>query len=622
MRFGKGDIGDFADGLPEKSLLSRQYTFFAMILAIFLLLFCQLFNLQIVLGERYKILSQENHIRIVPIKAPRGNVLAKNGEVLVTSRPAFSVYYWYLDVEQADKTLPKLADILGMDLRDIQEKIAQYAGRYYEPVPMAKDIPPEVHVALAEEALNLPGVFIEAEPIRSYPFNEVASPILGYVGEISASQLADPRYGGYRVGESVGQQGLETYYEEVLRGQDGGIQVEVDYRGRPTGNVGPGLDPVPGSDLRLYLDVDLQEAAEQSLYDTIEKSPTAKGGSVVVLDVKTAGVLAMASVPSFDPNKLVSGISQKELTQFLEKGLWRFPNYAVSGLYAPGSIFKLVTAIAALDQGKTTPKEAIYDPGYHPLAPTLVCHQSGGHGWVDMVEALGVSCNVYFYEMGRRLGVDTIASYGSALGLGQKTGCDLPDENYGTIPTTEWKKSAFARNQVAQPEFLLSEHMMAAMGQVFHLYTPIQMASLVQAIANDGVRLTPKIVEQIVDCQGRVISQAESEISGRLAVEPSTIDVVKEGMRFAACDGRGTAYWAMYALPDQVAGKTGTAENPHGASHAWFVGFAPFDDPQIAISVVVEQGGSGSGVAAPIARAVFDKFFEEKPGVSARDAKK
>jgi penicillin-binding protein 2 len=603
---------DYSGRLPEKSLSSRQTTFLLIILAIFTLLTAQLFNLQIVKGERYRVLSEENHMRIVPTVAPRGDIRAQGGETLVTSRPAFSVFYWYLDSKQAEETLPLLAEILDLELEEIESKIRQYAGRYYEPIPLARDIPPETYIAIAEDAPNLPGVFIEAEPIRGYPFGELASPVLGYVGEISASQLKDPRFEDYRIGQSVGQQGLESYYEEVLKGQDGGIQVEVDYRGRPTGNVGPGIDPIPGSDLELYLDVALQEAAEKALYEAMESSPTAKGGSAVVLDVKSGGILAMASVPSFDPNKLVSGISQAELSSLLEEGKWRFPNYATTGLYPPGSTFKVISAIAALDQEAATQDERIYDQGYHPLAPTLVCHQSGGHGSVNLVEALGLSCNVYFYEMGRRLGVDTIASYATALGLGQKTGVDLPSENYGTVPTTEWKQKAYTQDRVAQPEFLLAEHMMAAMGQVFHLDTPIQMASVVQAIANDGVRLRPRVVKQIVSHDGEIIMQSQPEVTGHLEVDQWILDTVKEGMRYVTCEPRGTAYWAMYGLPDEVAGKTGTAENPLGASHAWFVGFAPVENPEIAVSVVVEQGGSGSGVAAPVAKSIFEVYLTRK----------
>ena len=601
-----------AQNLSQGELKKRKRTFTCIIAAVFVILAAQLFNLQVIQGERYRKLSQENYLRITPIPAPRGDILDRNGKTLVTSRPAFSVFYWYLDKEKAESTLPRLAGILGLDLGEIQKKVQQYSGRYFEPIPIAKDITPEQYTAIVEDAPDLPGVFIEPQPIRYYPEGELASPVLGYVGEITDSQLKSERYKDYKMGDIIGQQGLESYYEDVLRGKDGGYQVEVDYRGRPTGNVGPGIDPEPGKNVVLELDVDLQKAAEEALVKALKTSPKAKGAAAVVLDVKTGGVLVMASLPGFDPNKLVTGITQSELNQKIQSGQWRFANLATTGLYPPGSSFKIITAIAALAEGKVDPKEKIFDPGYHPMAPTLVCHKRGGHGYVDLEEALAVSCNVYFYEMGRRLGVDTLAKYAKLLGLGEKTGIDLYGENYGTVPSTEWKKKAYSENRVAQPEFLLSEHMMAAMGQVFHMDTPIQMASVVQAIANDGVRMKPRLARKIVDSQGNTVKEFAPEVSGTLGVSPDILETVKRGMLRVTSDKIGTAYWAFYDFPVKVAGKTGTAQNPLGEDHAWFVGFAPYDKPEIALAVVVDQGGSGSAVAAPVARAIFEAYFLSK----------
>lgn len=620
MKWIPGDLPDILDGgrnLPPPEIKRRRAVALCAILVAFFALLAQLFNLQVVQGERYRRLSEENYMRITPIPAPRGDIIDRNGNILVTSRPAFYVYYWYLDASKAKETLPRLSRILGLNLADLEARVAQYAGRYYEPIPIAKDITPDQYTALVEDAPNLPGVFIEAQPIRYYPEKDLAASTLGYVGEITDYQLKDPRWKNYELGDIVGQEGIEAYYEEVLRGKDGGIQVEVDYRGRPTGNVGPGIEPEPGNTLQLSLDLGMQKAAEEALRKALKENPKATGGAAVVLDVKTGAVRVMASVPGFDPNKIVSGLSQKELNALLASGQWRFANLAITGLYPPGSTFKIVTAIAALAEGKTTLSEKIFCPGYHPLVPSLVCYKKEGHGLLDIFGALEQSCNVYFYEMGRRLGVDTIAKYAEALGLGKKTGIDLYGENYGTVPTTAWKEKAYAEGRVAQPEFLYSEHMMAAMGQVFHLDTPIQMASVVQAIANNGVRMKPRLALRVIDSHGQVVQEYRPEVAGTLGVDPAVLEAVKKGMLQVTTGVNGTAAWAFRDFPIKVAGKTGTAENPLGETHAWFVGFAPYEEPEIAFAVLVEQGGSGSGVAVPVARAILQEYAS-RPEVQLR----
>lgn len=600
---------DTREGLSPSQLKSRRDSLTLTLVLIFLLLGFRMFMLQIVNGEAYAAMSQQNRMRITPIPAPRGDITDVNGKLLVTSRPSFSVYYWYTDETQAAAALSRLANILGVEKGDIQKRVQQHQGRYFEPISIAKNVTPEQYTAIVEDAPALPGVFITPEPIRFYPNNEVMSPILGYVGEIAERQLADARYKGYKVGDIIGQQGLESFYESVLKGQAGGYQVEVDYLMRPTGNKGPGIDPVPGKDVRLNIDLNVQKAAEEALRKAIAARPKAKGGAAVVLDVKTGGVLAMVSAPGFDPNRLVSGISQTELNSLLSSGKWMFSDLASTGLYPPGSTFKVVTAIAALQEGKTTTEERVFDPGYHPSVPSLVCHKGGGHGSVNLAEALQGSCNVYFYEMGRRLGIDVIAKYAKGLGLGSKTGIDLQGENYGTVPDSEWKKKAYEEGRVAEAEVLFSEHMMAAMGQVFHLDTPVQMASVVQAIANNGVRMRPHLAKEILDQRGRVVECFAPQVAGVLNADPKVFDEVKKGMSMVTSSPDGTAYWTFYDLPIKVAGKTGTAENPLGENHAWFVGFGPFDNPEIALAVVVDQGGGGSEVAAPVARAIFDAYF-------------
>jgi penicillin-binding protein 2 len=612
MKRQAGITPETSDSLAPSLLKSRKEAVTLGLLIVFIALASRMFYLQIVKGDAYAVMSQQNRTRITSIPAPRGDILDANGNTLVTSRPSFSVYYWYIDKEEADKTLPHLSSILGLDMAEIEKRLIQYKGRYFEPIPIARDISPEQYTAIVENAPLLRGVFIEPEPIRFYPGGHLMSPILGYVGEISERELVEFKDRGYTIGDIIGKQGLESYYEEVLRGVDGGYQVEVDYLMRPTGNKGPGIDPKPGNDLKLNINLRLQQAAEEAVRQAMEKFPTSRGGAVVVLDVKTGGVLAIVSAPGFDPNKLVSGISQEELNSLLSTGKWMFSDLSTTGLYPPGSTFKVVTAIAALSEGKTTPQEEFFDPGYHPSVPSLICHRGWGHGSVNLAEAICGSCNVYFYEMGRRLGMDTYAEYARALGLGSKTGIDLYGENYGTVPDSAWKAKAYAEGRVYEPEVLYSEHMMGAMGQVFHLETPLQMASLTQAIANGGVRMKPFLAKEVLTEDGEVVRSFEPEVAGVLDVEQWVLDEVKKGMAMVTGNPNGTAYWTFHDLPIKVAGKTGTAENPLGENHAWFIGFGPFDNPEIALAVVIDQGGGGSEVAAPVGRAIFDAYSEPR----------
>ncbi len=598
--------------LTPNELRSRHNTSLAFICLLFVVVAGRLFDLQVLNGERYLLQSEQNYMRITPIPAPRGDIIDADGRTLVTSRPSFSVFYWYLDAKKAEETLPRLCGILGIDPAVVEEKVKNYAGRYFEPIPIAKDIAPDQYTSIVEDAPNLPGVFIEAEPIRYYTGGGLASATLGYVSEITAEQLKASEWAGYKMGDTVGQQGLESYYEKYLRGQSGGYQVEVDYRGRPTGHVGEGIEPVPGYDVYLNLKASLQEALEEACMGALAEHPKAKSASAVVLDVKTGGVLAMVSVPGFDANKLVTGITQAELNMLLDTGSWRFSNLAITGMYPPGSSYKIVSAIAALAEGVVTPEEKVYDPGYHPMVPSLPCNVWGGHGSLNIVSALARSCNVFFYEMGRRLGVDRMAEYATVLGLGSKTGVDLFGENYGTVPSTEWKAKAYEEGRVAEPQVLYAEHMMAAMGQAFHLDTPIQMASVVQAIANGGTRMRPRLAEKIVDSAGETVALFPPEVASVLEVEDWVLDIVTRGMRAATSSPEGTAYASFWDLPFETAGKTGTAENPSGESHAWFVGFAPYEEPEIAVSVVVDQGGGGGAVAAPIARAAINSYFADR----------
>jgi len=587
----------------------RIIAFFLILVVAFLSIGVQLGRLQIGHGEEYEDLSRGNRLRLVPITAPRGVIYDRNGMILATSRPAFSVSLFVMDPSRMKDNAANLAAVLGIEREKIEKKVNDRKDRLYEPVKIVSNISPETYTAIEEQRADLPGVVVEVEPVRDYPNGSVASHVLGYVHEISQEQLGSPRFSDYRMGDIIGQYGLESAFERDLRGKDGGKQVEVDARGRFSKDLGR-IDPTAGNNVYLTLDLGLQRAVENALDAQIanlrKTNPGVKAGAAVALDVRNGGILAMVSRPEFDPNDFSRGIKPSQLDALYR--LKALNNLAIAGQYPPGSSFKMVTAIAALEEGKITLSEKVTDPGYHWFVPTLHCWNKSGHGSIDIQQAIQVSCNVFFYEMGRRLGVDLIAKYGKRLGLGSPTGVELPGEAPGLIPTTDWKKQAYSRKIVTEPQVLMAENMMAGMGQVFHTYTPIQMANYVATIANGGTRYKPHFLKKVTDPQGKVIREAVPEVAAVLGASRENLDAVRQGMWMVTQPG-GTASANFFRFPVKVAAKTGTAENPHGDDHAWFVAYAPVEDPEIAIAVIIEHGGHGGTSAAPVARAAFEKYF-------------
>lgn len=596
----------------------RLAVFFLLLALAFVLIGVQLGRLQIVLGDKYEDLAKGNRLRLVPITAPRGVIYDRNGELLAASRPAFSVSLLIMNPAETAESVKRLGAILGIDPARIRSKINDQAGRLYEPVKIIADISAETYTTIEEHRADMPGVVVEAEPVRDYPGGTFAAHVLGYVHEISKEQLDSPRYKDYRMGDTIGQYGLEAAFERDLRGENGGKQVEVDARGRFSKILGK-IDPKAGNNVHLTLDAGLQRAAEKALDDQIEKlrktNPNVRAGAVAVIDVRNGEVLAMVSRPAFDPNDFSHGITPDKLQELYK--VKALNNLAIAGQYPPGSSFKMVTAIAALEESKVTPSERITCAGHHWLIPSLNCWIKSGHGSVDILGAIQGSCNVFFYEMGRRLGVDLIAKYGKQLGLGSPTGVDLPGEATGLLPTTEWKRKAYSQKLVREPEVLLAEHMMAGMGQVFHSYTPLQMANYVATIANGGTRYKPHFLGKVTDLSGNLVREATPEVAGTLNVSKATLDIVRHGMWLVTQPG-GTAAATFAGMNVRLAAKTGTAENPHGDDHAWMVAYGPFDNAEIAVAVILEQGGHGGASAGPVVRAVFEEYFRtQKPGSEA-----
>jgi len=675
--------------MDVKKLQKRLNIILGAALVIFLVLLISLSNLQIIKGDEYEKLAEENRIRIIPITAPRGIFRDRYGRELVNNRPSFTVSYMSIKAEESEqeevfKTLREILDIplytdisnqeytvskdgeiflsklpVGdadgngkIDTSDITvidgengEKIPinkadlntgklvidkpagtrllvsykydtlknKVRGQGYKPARLKTDVDFQTIAEIEER--RLPGVVIEVEPLRNYVYGNTASHVFGYVGEISQEELEADKDGTYRPGDVVGKMGLEKVLEPYLKGTDGGQQVEVNASGKPIKVLGEKA-PAPGDSVNLTLDIKLQQVAETALKEQLIKLqtdkykpyPNAKRGAVVALNVKTGEVLAMASVPDFDPNMFATGISQKEWEEISKNPLNPMLNLAISGTFPPGSVFKMVTATAALEEKVTTEKEYIRDTGVYWTILPKKCWKAGGHGLVNMEKAIAQSCNVYFYEMGRRVGIDNLEKYAKMYGLGSLTGIELPNEKAGTVASREYKKKTFSnpQDQIWYP----AETLDAAIGQGYQSFTPIQIATYISAVANEGFWMKPHLIKSIVDSNGDTVLEKNPEIGGKVDdVSKKTFEIIKKGMRAATLSG-GTASSIFANFPISVAAKTGTAEwdvrkDPHG----WFVAFAPYEDPEIAVAVFIEQAGSGGTTGGPVAKAIFEEYF-------------
>lgn len=585
------------------------------VVLVFVALVARLGYLQVVQGQYYNRLADGNRIKLIPVMAPRGTFYDRNGVPLVSNRPGFTVTLVPISGPIPDEVITKLAGILGMNVAEIQAKIAQQSGPF-EPVRVKTDIGPEIVTRIEERRQDLPGVVIEIQPIRNYPNNDLAAHVFGYVSEINDVELEKRKAEGYRPGDIIGKFGLEKVYDKEIRGSDGGGQVEVDVNGRPIQVLGK-KGPVPGNNLQLTIDYRIQKATEEAIdaqlkyLQTKTEFTNAKGAAAVVMNPKTGEILAMVSRPAFNPNLFAGGISTKDWKLINDNPFHPMDNKAISGEYPPGSTFKIVTGTAALELGKVTPEEKILDTGTHWVIPKGNA-QGEALGWINFKEALSKSDNVYFYEMGNRLGIDNLEKYARMYGLGAYTGINLPGESDGLVANRAYKEKVY------KEDWYLSETFDAAIGQGFQLATPLQMAVLVSQVANGGHRYRPYLVSKMLAPGGEAVRTFGQEEIGSIKVSPATMNLIREALRDVAHDG-GTAAYFFTGFPIPIAGKTGTAENSHGQDHGWFVAYAPYDDPRVVVVVIVEQGGFGATAAAPIARTILEAAFNlnQKPDESA-----
>lgn len=553
--------------------------------------------LQIYEGEYYAGLADGNRIRIIPAVAPRGTFYDRNGQLLVTNRPGFTVSLLPLTSPIKEEVIERLSALVHVPVEDIKAKIAGHSG--FDPIRIKADVTPDIVSIIEEQKELYPGVMIENTPIRDYVLKQEGAHTFGYVSEINDEELKEKKADGYKSGDIIGKFGLEKIYDKYVRGEDGGDQVEVDVSGKPVKRLGRKV-PVPGDDLVLTIDKDLQTAAEKAVDDRLA-AIHASAAAAVVLNPQTGEVLAMVSRPAFDPNLFAHGISSKDWAKLNNNPFHPMDNKTISGEYPPGSTFKIVTGTAALTEGKVAPEEKIFDSGHHWIIPKGNA-EGEALGWINFQEALAHSDNVYFYEMGNRLGIDLLEKYARMFGLGQRTGIDLPYEAKGLVANREYKKKNFEDG-----DWYLSETFDAAIGQGFNLVTPLQAAMVMGEIAADGKRYKPHLVSRIQTQDGDVIKEFQPELLSELQVPANVIRLVQEGLHDVT--KFGTAASTFRGFPVDIAGKTGTAENSQGRDHGWFVAYGPFDNPNIVVAVIVEQGGFGSQSAVPIGREILEAAF-------------
>ncbi len=591
----------------------ERFTFFFwVILAAVCLLVLRLWYLQIIKGEDLLKRSENNRIRIREVKAMRGIVLDSRGVVLVENRPSYDVVIFPEDVKDLKGLVEKLEALYAkvgltfpMDYETIREN-----RRPFTPLRVDRNVSREKLALIETHSLELPGVGIDVMPVREYYYGESMAHVIGYIGEVSREELERDKSTGYKSGDFIGKFGLERALDPFIRGKAGGEQVEVNVVGRKVKTLGR-VEPVQGYRVLLTIDSQVQKAAWTAM--------EGKAGAVVALDPRDGSVLALVSRPGFDPNLFNRGVSADVWEKISSNPLHPMENRAIAGQYPPGSTYKLIVAAAALEEGIITPETAFNCPGHFEMGSrTFRCWRKQGHGRVSLHRAVVESCDVYFYNVGKLLGVDRLAEYAQAFGLGARTGVAMAGERRGLIPTKDWKLARFG---VAwQP----GETISIAIGQGYNTATPLQLANAYAAVANNGEFFTPRIVQRIETDDGEIIEEFRPEKKAVLPVSQESVQLLKKALWGVVNEPGGTGAQARVAGRD-VCGKTGTAqvigmaEGDDGSSypyeyrdHALFVSFAPRDNPEIVVAVVAEHSGHGGSAAAPVAKKVIEAYFAGK----------
>ena len=585
----------------------RLHIMLALCMVVFVVLLGRMAYMQLWRGDYYSKQSDGNRLRQSRIIAPRGIIYDMHGQELVNNLPGYAAVL-QKQSEYKPETLQRISDLLGIPVEKIKERIKESAN-FYEPILLKSNLSPEMVTKIEEQRRYMPEVMLAVQPIRNYPYHELAVHALGYVGEVSSYEIEKGLFKNVVQGSIVGKSGLEQSYDKILRGQDGAFMEEVDVGGNVVKHY-DFVQPVPGKNIKLTLDLRLQKSLEEftdkhlAFLRSSGLAPRARAAAVVAIDPRNGAVRAMVSRPGYDPNLFVHGISSKDWNRINNDENYPMNNKVISGEYPPGSTFKIVTGSAAFELNKVGLDEPIFDGGFHPLVPTM--GNAGGEvlGWLTFIKALAMSDNVYFYELGYRVGIDNIAKYARIYGFGEPTGIDLEGESKGLVASKQVKR------EIWNEDWRLGDTFNAAIGQGFNLTTPIQLAVMLGIVANGGTKYQPYLVDSITDSQGNTVETPKRSEGKHIDVSQKTIDYIRMGMSATTQEGGTASYFS--GLPRDIAGKTGTAENSHGRDHGLFVAYGPVEDPELVVVCIVEQGGFGSTAAGPIVYKAFEEFFKER----------
>jgi penicillin-binding protein 2 len=586
-----------------ESSFSRESRARILVLIFGLFLFAltgRLFVMQTMEHEKYYLMSEENRIRIVPEVSFRGIVYDRNGEVIVENRPLYTISAIPNELEDIQKICAQLARVIPLSAEEISDKI--YAKRFlrYRPVRIARGVSFETICRIEENADKYPGIIFQLEPARKYPPNGLISHVTGYTGEISEAELEELKGQGINRGTDIGRDGIEKYWDKYLRGRDGISYFEITAEGKIVGNLpqNENIPATPGRDMILSLDYELQQYAASIFGDTLS-------GACVAVDPRNGEVLVFVSAPSYDAN-LFSGVtSQEDLNAVLANPQKPLLNRVIRGVYPPGSTYKLMLAGAGLEEGviDRNTKFAACRGGYRFGNRVFHCWYLAGHGSLGVVDAIIQSCDIYFYQMGQKLGLEKFAAYSRKCGFGSRTGIDIPGEQSGLVPDQDWYDRKYGRGK-----WPISVILNLSIGQGEILTTPLQLANFYAALGNGGTLYRPHFLRKAI-LHGDTV-ETKIEILGHLPFSGKTLAILKESCEGVLYGEHGTARGSQIQ-GIRFGGKTGTAQNPHGDEHAWFCAYAPSENPIIAVTVIAENAGHGSEAAAPIASKIIRRYLEK-----------
>lgn len=593
--------------MEDRNRITRLHTLLVVCLVLFAVLLGRMVYLQLWRGDYYAKQSDGNRLRQSRILAPRGIIYDSEGKELVNNLPGYAVVL-QKQPSYKPETLQRLSNLLQMPVEEINAKI-KASENFYEPIMLKNNLDQQMVTKIEEQRRYMPEVMLSVQPIRNYPYHELAVHALGYVGEVSSYEIEQGLFKNISQGSLVGKGGLEKSYDKYLRGEDGAFMEEVDVAGNVVKHY-DSVQPVPGKNLKLTIDYELQKELETftdkhlAFLRSSGIAPGARAAAVVAIDPRNGAVRAMVSRPVYDPNWFVHGISSKNWNSINNDPNYPMNNKVISGEYPPGSTFKIVTGSAAFELKKVGLNEPIFDGGFHPMVPTM--GNAGGEvlGWLTFIKALAMSDNVYFYELGYRVGIDNIEKYAHIFGFGERTGIDLEGESKGLVASKKVKR------EIWDEDWRLGDTFNAAIGQGFNLTTPIQLSVMLSIVANGGTKYQPYLVDSIINSDGSLFEKPKRAEGKHIDVSQQTIDYIRMGMSATTQEGGTASYFA--GLPKPIAGKTGTAENSHGRDHGLFVAYGPVDDPELVVVCIVEQGGFGSVAAGPIVYKAFEEFFQEK----------